>query len=325
MTSTINDLVEQLYATRSRDWSHAIATVSTFLDEIASEVLDSGDRSRIDTSTHRIKSQPRTVAKIRRKLERSKGSPAPTSMEDVETLIGDIIGFKVLCKSTRDLRLFAEKLTERLDDRECACGLAEPLDDYVSSPKPTGYRAFHTVLLVPAGVSSTRDVKVEVQIKTRLQDAWGELTHEDMYKPGEAIQPTPFHESVARVMADMLASVDMLADRLAEDIEAQSKRIEDRSRASVAESEGSDTDQRSATVTRVEATYALAVDDRGLTGLIPARTIRRLAAAAGLISGDGFIDVDDYLEVEDVLSVAVELDDDATIFHPLSLPQRPLD
>ncbi len=48
--------------------------------------------------------------------------------------------------------------------------------DYVSEPKDSGYRACHVLLKVQID-SDGAPVIVEVQIKTLLQHAWGELTH----------------------------------------------------------------------------------------------------------------------------------------------------
>lgn len=59
-------------------------------------------------------------------------------------------------------------------DRFYTLNYDEP--DYVSEPKDSGYRACHALLKVQID-SDGAPVIVEVQIKTLLQHAWGELTH----------------------------------------------------------------------------------------------------------------------------------------------------
>src|SRR5690625_6089355 len=76
--------------------------------------------------------------------------------------------------------------------------------DYTDPPKASGYRACHVILRIPSDQGAP--VFAEIQVKTRLQDAWGELTHEDMYKPGAAMKPSKLHGEFARAMANMLAT-----------------------------------------------------------------------------------------------------------------------
>jgi hypothetical protein len=55
-------------------------------------------------------------------------------------------------------------------------------------------------------------VRCEIQLRTLLQDSWGELTHEDTYKPGSKIPPLV--TTLSRRMADLLATLDEIAEDL---------------------------------------------------------------------------------------------------------------
>ncbi|RJT97363.1 hypothetical protein D6T65_13470 [Arthrobacter frigidicola] len=94
--------------------------------------------------------------------------------------------------------------------------------DYFASPKPSGYRAYHVNLVVPVPhMKGNRRVRVEVQARTLLQDGWGELTHEDTYKPGSTVPEWIVGMSLR--MAELLAAVDNIAQdlRTGLDVEAQ--------------------------------------------------------------------------------------------------------
>ncbi len=305
----ISELVDNLYRTNRAKWEVGLTTAQSFLKSVAADVLQDKDLDRLSVKNTRIKDPDRTVEKIRRKA--SKGKIAlPTSSDDVLAAVSDLIGIKVLCKSPRDLELFAQKLDAVCTAGNCAVSFAQAPDDYASSPKPSGYRAYHAVLAVEVPTAAgNHPVKIEVQVKTRLQDAWGELTHEDLYKPGEALKPTDFHQRIAKVMADMLAQVDSLADALAGELDQQVASATDQTAVtdpSIAE--------RSITTAVVRTTgprYALAVGPDGQRGLIPARTVRDLLGVHGLIC------VADHVHEGDNLRVAVQDSPDALYFHPL--------
>lgn len=201
----------------------------------------------------------------------------------------------------RDLR------TRANDD---ACALVGEVKEYASEPKVRGYRAVHLAYSVRVpGVQ--RPVPVEVQIKTMLQDAWGELTHEDLYKPGDAITPTGFHEAVAQTMANLLAEVDRLADNLAEELAATiapNSDLEDLAQSSDNELE--------VTVRSAGPKYALAVGAYGRQGLIPAYAVRD---AAGLT---GFIAVDDYVEAGERLSALPRCDPEGSQRQQHQVPDQ---
>ncbi|GAA4479395.1 hypothetical protein GCM10023094_24440 [Rhodococcus olei] len=304
---TVATLVDQLYDQRERAWAAALVTAQTFLETLADSVLEDLDRDRLNAESARIKDRARAVDKILRKV--AAGQIArPTTPDEVAAAVHDLIGVKVLCKTPRDLAAFTGKLQEACTSPKCSVRFAQPPTDYVTHPKDSGYRAFHAVLLVNV---ATHDgdlaVKVEVQVKTRLQDAWGELTHEDMYKPGKALKPNDFHRDVARRMAELLDNVDTMADLLAAELDRQT---------APPQHEVAPRPDEATVYARVTSTgrrYALAIAPDGRQGLIPARSVR---AALGSSSR---IDVDDHLSVGDTVDVRIEETDTALYFHPVTL------
>ncbi|SNS92126.1 GTP pyrophosphokinase [Rhodococcoides kyotonense] len=308
--TTIDELVDELYLQRGRAWQAALVTAQNFLETIADELLDNVDRDRLNAQTARIKDPVRAADKLRRKIAEGRIAP-PNDVDDVVEALGDLIGIKVLCKSPRDFHAFVDALDSACHDPSCSVRFAKDPMNYVEFPKPSGYRAYHAVLLVRVAThQGDLDVKVEVQVKTRLQDAWGELTHEDMYKPGEALKPSREHMDRARQMAELLLQVDLMADELAAQLDSQTAD----SKNSEAELVPKDPEIIAARVTRTGPRYALAVGPDGRRGLIPARSVKAVIGAKDRIS------VDDYLEVDDVVRVVVEDTEDALYYHLSSQP-----
>ena len=128
----------------------------------------------------------------------------------------DLVGGRVVCNNNGDVYRFEALLREHL-----------PMDtgpvrrqDYIRSPR-SGYRALHLNFLLDIGEPlSRRMVACEVQIRSRLQDAWAELSHADIYKQAD-------------LPADLLArSIDLsvllaAAEEIAGSIRARVRRVKE--------------------------------------------------------------------------------------------------
>lgn len=90
--------------------------------------------------------------------------------------------------------------------------------DYIGKPKKTGYRSIH--LLADIAYDRVKQIdgvrKVvednmvfEIQIRTKLQDAWGEFTHEVHYKVPGGFEPD--YEILVAEIANRLFSEDKSA------------------------------------------------------------------------------------------------------------------
>lgn len=156
------------------------------------------------TITTRLKS----LKSFLKKLER-KGWPQfyhPTQV--IQDLIGarvvcwfvdDCDGIKDLISSSRHLRVEGE------------------IEDYIKKPKPSGYRALH--LLAKVGYDSVQredgavtlkseEMVCEIQIRTKLQDAWDDVTHEFHYKAKNAGVVNKTYEKILSEIADRLSNED---------------------------------------------------------------------------------------------------------------------
>ncbi|TSI16733.1 GTP pyrophosphokinase family protein [Brevibacterium aurantiacum] len=299
--SAMREVVSQAYAQRRDAWESAAVRIKHWLKQQQKGLLKDKDISRLDVDGHRIKDPARTIAKL---VEKTADDPELriSSPRDVEDHIRDIVGVKVLCKSPRDQKMMFDSLR---DPEQLGAFVLIEQKNYVDPPKPSGYRACHVTLQIPSDQGAP--VFAEIQVKTRLQDAWGELTHEDMYKPGAAMKPSELHGEFARAMANMLATVDDMADTLAVELSALTNPDLDTGVPSATDS---------TIEVKVRATgpkYALAVDGDGRQGLIPAFAVRKLSDSKGTIK------VNDFVSVDDRLRVTVEEDSKGLYYIPREL------
>ena len=83
----------------------------------------------------------------------------------------------MICSYIDDIYLLADALTKQDDIRLIR------RKDYISNPKPNGYRSLHLIVSVPIFFAeSTKEVKAEVQIRTIAMDFWASLEHQIKYK-----------------------------------------------------------------------------------------------------------------------------------------------
>lgn len=200
----------------------AKATAVRLLGELLDDRIDSVDRGRFRISTSRVKSAQRSFAK----LGRDKYAGKIASYEDVPAVLDDLVGLRLVCNNLSDINTFQELVGELPIDAPDAVSLAvesESHRDYFTNPKPSGYRAFHVNFVVPVPrTNGTRRVRVEVQARTLLQDGWGELTHEDTYKPGSTVPE--WIVSMSLRMAELLAAVDNIAQDLRTGLDVETQR-----------------------------------------------------------------------------------------------------
>ncbi|MFE4358748.1 GTP pyrophosphokinase family protein [Kitasatospora sp. NPDC056800] len=191
---------------------------SRALSEHLESQLSEMEAARVRVSGSRVKSKSR----VWRKLNLPKYKDSVEGLESIPEAIDDLVGLRITCNNHSDVARVADlirSLPASAGSMESA--LTQDPDswkDYSGDPKPSGYRAVHVNLKAP--ISWAVDwhfVTCELQIRTLLQDGWGELTHEDTYKPGS--EPPALVKTLSRRMADLLAAVDDIAQDLREELD----------------------------------------------------------------------------------------------------------
>jgi ppGpp synthetase/RelA/SpoT-type nucleotidyltranferase len=211
------DLYNDLRETR---YKPALGTLRIALEDLLNGAFDPTERLRLRVEEGRIKQFNRLLVKAsspehRRKIRKP---------EDIFRVINDTVGIRITCNVTSDVRRVCETIL-RVERTKSGGKKARPSfricknfepRDYVTQPKDSGYRGYHIFVEidVPSG-GRLQPVICEIQVRTLLQDAWGELTHEDTYKVGMAIP-----ELVAS-LSKRLATVLAVMDEIAQDIRGE--------------------------------------------------------------------------------------------------------
>ena len=89
----------------------------------------------------------------------------------------DVAGVRVICSFEEDV-FFLAKCLKNQSDIEI---ITEK--DYISHPKPNGYRSLHLTIRLPVFFAEKEiHVPVEIQLRTIAMDFWASLEHKIYYK-----------------------------------------------------------------------------------------------------------------------------------------------
>jgi len=121
--------------------------------------------------------------------------------ENAQKYIMDIAGIRIICTFAKDIYFLAEII------RSMPHTIIISEKDYVSNPKPSGYRGYHFAMEIPVYFSGKiENVPVEIQLRTAAMDFWATLEHKVKYKYEEHI---PQHLSDELVFcAEKIAELD---------------------------------------------------------------------------------------------------------------------
>ncbi len=147
------------------------------------EILDEEFQTKYDYNPiHHIESRLKSMRSIISKLERRNLDFSPQSIKEN---LHDIAGIRVVCNYIDDVSRIADLLL-RQDDIKLI-----KKKDYISNPKPNGYRSLHLVVEIPIYLAEkTTPVPVEIQIRTIAMDFWASLEHKLKYKTDTEVSET---------------------------------------------------------------------------------------------------------------------------------------
>jgi len=174
------------------DWG--LRTLLTKLDIIHEDFKHFDQSSPIEHIRGRIKS-PEGIAQKLHRLN------FDVTAANAKTHLRDIAGIRITCPFARDIY----QLIDLLRSMPTLNILEEK--DYVSNPKPSGYRSYHVIMEVPVFYSGKMEqVIVEVQIRTEAMNFWATLEHKARYKYEEDVPGHLCDELV--LCADKIAELD---------------------------------------------------------------------------------------------------------------------
>ena len=189
--------LERLYRERLPVYKRAADRVKTCIGEMVEDFAT--DRLfRVATSEARVKE----FDSLKRKVVGRQIEDEEQALEDIK----DVVGVRIVTNNLSD----AARLFEGIKALGAVSYDEESLQDYLSSPQDSGYRALHLTVFCPVDHKGLQyRVACEVQIRTLFQDAWGTLTHEDIYKNEQDLPPMIV--KLSRRLADQLRVLDDIA------------------------------------------------------------------------------------------------------------------
>ena len=135
---------------------------------------------------------PREAVLISTRVKTLKSFLAKLEMKNWPTfyypteVIQDLIGARIVCWFIDD----CAGMRSLIEDSNHLQVRGE-VEDYIANPKTSGYRSIHLLTEVAYdGIMRNNDritvsnkaIVCEIQIRTKLQDAWGDVTHEFHYR-----------------------------------------------------------------------------------------------------------------------------------------------
>lgn len=152
---------------RRKKYEEAMKKVLSLMESFDEEYYEKKGNHIIRFTEKRLKTPKSIYDKIVRKKKKS-------TIDTIEEDINDLAGVRIICFDIAQIYKLA-----------CVIGKQESFEikkvkDYVRKPKDNGYQSYHIQLKVDG-------VKVEIQIRTILMDAWSSLDRILIYKKDEKI------------------------------------------------------------------------------------------------------------------------------------------
>jgi len=171
-----------------------LTTLMTKLNIIHDDLQKFQDSGAIDYIRSRIKA-PESIAQKLYEME------VDITAENAQKYLRDIAGIRIISPFAKDIYFLVDLLRSMPDVR------VVNEKDFISNPKPSGYRSYHLIMEVPVFYSGkTENMPVEVQIRTEAMNFWATLEHKARYKYRDHIPKHLSDELV--VIADKISELD---------------------------------------------------------------------------------------------------------------------
>ena len=185
-----------------------IANESRLCFEI-NEILAELTLNAKNTPAEHIRSRIKGAESIQEKLrKRGFSNDAKTGL----TVLSDVIGARIVTRFIGDIYMILAQL-EKSDWWEVT-----QIKDYISNPKPNGYRSLHVILRLPVEHSDFSFIMAEIQLRTIAMDCWASLEHHMKYK--KSVKNAELIISELKRCADEMASTDLSMQTIRDLIQA---------------------------------------------------------------------------------------------------------
>lgn len=170
----------------------------SFLKEEIQKIIDTIAKEKKEVPVEHICSRIKSPASIQKKMEK-RGLDA--GILSAFSALSDLVGIRVVTHFVGDVYEIAGAIekSEKWD--------VVRRKDYISAPKPNGYRSYHLILRIPLNHNVVPEIEVEVQLRTIAMDCWAALEHEMKYK--RTIKNPELIVAELKRCADEMASTDL--------------------------------------------------------------------------------------------------------------------
>jgi GTP pyrophosphokinase len=214
---------------RSQEHYERLATeIRRLLDDEESPFL----ADSLYTVKHRLKDTDRLIQKIEQTNGRLRKGVTPISAANFQDRIEDLLGVRIVCLRLSDLAKLQGFLADLEDDQKLKIlkGPIEKKTFLITPGDPeaakdlqySGYSSVHYVIRLGKALRPAEQIaplKVELQLRTILEEAWGEIDHKYRYELTRAGKKVPSHVDAGfRDLALYLQAAARHVEHLCEDI-----------------------------------------------------------------------------------------------------------
>lgn len=157
----------------------AVDEIQLKFNHIIKEYKQSGKYSPIEQVLGRVKSISSILEKAKKKN---------IEIDKIEESLEDIAGIRIICQFIDDIYTVVKLIRERSDMK------IKSEKDYITNMKPSGYRSYHIIVMYKVEtVAGTKEIPIEIQIRTLAMNFWATIEHSLQYKYHQNI-PQPIRE-----------------------------------------------------------------------------------------------------------------------------------
>lgn len=197
----------------------------------------SAPKESIHTILYRIKDESRLIEKIDQENMSSEFDMTPITHKNFHERIGDIIGIRIICLRLSDIVkvekylefLVEEKILKFIREPDHKRSFVLPIDLGKTAPQDiniqhSGYSSIHYQVKLGENSDTSeafKSVQIELQLRTILEEAWGEIDHKYRYtysRVGDTL-PEHIHSGFYNLSAYLQAAA-MQAEQLCREVEA---------------------------------------------------------------------------------------------------------
>ena len=151
----------------------------------------------LHTIMYRIKDKTRLIEKIDEENKQIKGGEAPVTRKNFQERIGDLLGIRMICLRLSDINtikaylelLADEKIIRFIRKPDQKRSFILPVDPGEKIPEGldlrySGYSSIHYQVALGENADAPDELKglqTELQLRTILEEAWGEIDHKYRY------------------------------------------------------------------------------------------------------------------------------------------------